>query len=101
MALVKGNKMSNEPNTKSMLNVAKDCDLTSLSEAWNNYNIHYTLFFEIDRFSEQYNALVKEMVGYGLITVDVNGKKTLAVISIDDALKLVEDKDKENEKVKS
>lgn len=77
-----------DPNVKEMLEVAQECGLKTLGEAYDNYQMHYTMFFLIEKFSEQNKKLTKELVDLGL-TETVEGRSSLRELSIGDALEII------------
>ena len=83
-----GNKMSLKPSVLQMLHIAKDCGLSTLNEALNNYLNHYDMFFLISDYANQKKAFDEEIISKGLVDKNENGY-LLKNISIDDALILV------------
>ena len=73
--------MSLNPSVRQALEVAEGCGLCTLQEAVDNYLNHYTMFFLIEKYSEQYKAFVDELKSLGFLS-----DNTLKEISVADAL---------------
>ena len=83
------------PSVRQALEVADGCGLNTLQEAVDNYLNHYTMFFLIEKYSEQYQAFIDELKSLGFLS-----DRTLKAISISDAL-LVCDKVGESDATQS
>ncbi len=76
------------PSVEQMLWVGKDCGLTMLSEAYENYMSHYDLFFLIDDYQAQSTVFNGEIVKHLWTEVDMK-TQTVQIredLSIDDCM---------------
>lgn len=77
-----------KPSVKDLLEIGKGCGLEHIEEAYNNYMLHYDLFFSLDNYREQYNELIKELKSFCLLEETEDGLY-LVDISIEEALEKI------------
>jgi len=75
-----------KPDVKQMLEIGKDCGLSTLAEAYGHYMCHYDLFFLISNYSEQYGVFRDNLIDLGFVDT---ATMELIDVSIDSALKRV------------
>lgn len=80
-----------KPSVLQALEVGEGCGLLTLKEAVGNYLNHYTMFFLIAKYAEQYTSFVDELKSLGFIL-----DKELIDISIADAIKVCKTQGDEN-----
>lgn len=73
---------------EEMLIIGKECGLTELTEAYNNYMTNYSLYFNLENLNEEYWVFRKELEKLKLI--DEKGY-VRSDLTIDDVLKKIED----------
>jgi len=56
-----------KPSIEQMIQVGKDCGLSTLEEAYNNYMNHYDCFFLIEKFHEQLRVFAVDLALAGLL----------------------------------
>ena|ERR1019366_4819350 len=57
-----------KPNVVQMLEIGRDCGLSMLGEAYQNYMNHYDCFFLIEDYTNQYDKFVADLTVAGLVT---------------------------------
>jgi hypothetical protein len=80
-----GKYMSLKPSIVQMLNVAQDCGLTTLNEAYSNYMSHYDCFFLLSDYAAQQAVFFAQLKECGFFVAQGNSY-TLKEISIVEAL---------------
>lgn len=74
---------------REFLEIGKGCGLDHIEEAYNNYMLHYDLFFIIDKYAEQYKEFIDELHEHNLLETTDEGLMLLD-ISIDEALERID-----------
>lgn len=82
------NNTTLKPNVLQMLEIARECGLIMLGEAYSNYMLHYDCFFLISDIENQQNKFFEELKDYNLLE-EYDNKWTLLNISIEHAIDLV------------
>lgn len=50
-----------KPDVNQMISIAKDCGLTTVGEAYDNYMSHYDCFFNMEKHDEQFAVFIEEL----------------------------------------
>ncbi len=81
--------MKNElkPDVIEMLNIGEGSGLIFLEEAYFNYMRHYDLFFNMEKYSEQYYEFMDKIKSYGFVEDSM-----LLDITISQALEIINEK---------
>lgn len=61
-----------KPNIQQMIQIGKDCGLSTLDEAYSNYLNHYDMFFLIEKYNEQLRDFVVDLAIAGLLVEEDN-----------------------------
>jgi hypothetical protein len=72
--------MSLKPSVMQMLEVAQGCELKTLQEAYDNYMLHYDMFFLIEKYQEQYSEFVAELYDLGLANNEMMVDMTIEAV---------------------